>query len=203
MDQPPSQTQALDTVAPAVPVAIPAPIPSPFPDASVSQGGSTVVNGERKATPVVPIIIGLGIGAALFALKNVIGLMPIALVIISANIGLSLYGTMFVKMAGKRLNYTVRSQDDIEIVKRTIDLNMKWAYALMVTIWPFFFVAILSNQFGYSVFLMLYSLPFGLWGTSVENKFKTMSVEGEDPSLRVQYDKLVAYWKEPRFGLPK
>jgi hypothetical protein len=172
------------------------PIPSPFPD-------ETAATRAPKASYAVPILIGLGITGVMVSVRAVLGMDSIAAVVLPLYSVAAIYGTLRIKHQGERLGHVLRTHEDVASIKPVVDLNMKLAYSVMVTLWPFFLLAILSNKLVYSVAVMAISIPFGMWSAGIESKFKAMPVESTDPSVKAAFDQILVWWKEPRFGLPK
>ena len=61
----------------------------------------------------------------------------------------------------------------------------------------------ISGAFYYSFVIVLISVPSALWTTSVEKRFKAMPVESDDTFVELEFKRILAFWKEPRFGIPQ
>ena len=125
---------------------------------------------------------------------------------------LSFVGNM--KLSGTReaLGGAIRSHRDLEQVRGAIAHNKLCAWSYL-GLWAAFLVCLLvSVQFteltargavGHIFAFGVLTLPGGLWSKSVETKFKAMSIDDSDPSLRQKYQRYLAAWKQWGFTVPE
>jgi len=145
-------------------------------------------------------IVFLGI---ILLLRSVIGLLPATVIVLTFYLLISSFVTLRIYLLGKKLQFTVRSQDDLALIRPAVSLNMKAAYLMMITIWPLFIVALLLGEMRSFFLLMVVNFIIWPFAVMVEKRFKNMKVESDDPEVAAGYEAILAIWKEPRFGIPQ
>ncbi|HEX8550792.1 MAG TPA: hypothetical protein VF681_04480 [Abditibacteriaceae bacterium] len=169
------------------------PIPSPFEAAPVVATPSQTGNYARAFGVAVLAFIAMAL------LSRVVGTTIVGVVVFGAYMVMAITVTLGVQRAGKAMNWRVRPED-LPLVRRVVDANMKGAYVLMTTLWPFMLLASMNGQPFWFVPLMLFSIPSSIWSMGIEGRFKKMECE---PDACDEYARLIVAWKEARFGLKK
>jgi hypothetical protein len=114
---------------------------------------------------------------------------------------LAIVATEKLKALGAKLNYTIRSREDLRQIGEIIDLNMKLAFVLLVVLFPLMGVAVLKGALVCTVLLMIVSFSLTPYTMAAEKKFKAMQVDAFDPQIAAEFATMLARWKEPGFGL--
>lgn len=170
------------------------PIPSPF-----DIGDGAAHSAPQTRNYVVTAVIALAVAALQWVLAGLVGVWPVALLVLGFYFVSAVGATLLVGRTGKRLGWRVR-RADLPAIRRAVDTNMKCAFLLMTAVWPFLLVALIRREAVWALPVMVFSIPFSVWCVSVEKKFKNMAAE-EDAAL--EYGELIEAWKEMRFGLKK
>ena len=168
-----------------------APIPSPF------ETPPTIKTSSQTGNYLVMAGVALICFGAMWFLSGAVGVAPVGVVVMGTYALWSTSATLAVKATGDAIGWRV-SSDALPRIRRTISFNMKGAYTLMVSMWPFLAVATMRGEMMWFLPLMLFSVPFSFWSMSVESRFKKMPA---DEDAAQEYASLVAKWKEARFGL--
>jgi hypothetical protein len=118
------------------------------------------------------------------------------------------------KLNGTReaLGGVIRSARDLEQVRGAINQNKACAW-LYLALWAVFLVCLVAcarltdltfrGAVGHVFAFGVLTLPGGLWSKAVENKFKAMTVDASDPSLREKRDRYFVDWKKSGFTVPE
>lgn len=139
--------------------------------------------------------------ALLMLLSRFVDLLFFGLLAIAIYVVIAIYTTFLISSLGKKLQFCVRSHDDLQQIRRVVDLNMKFAYLFMSLMYAFMAAFLVTRNFLCLILLSVVSLTMSPFLLRVESKFKAMKVESEDPSVAATFDAIIAAWKEPKFGL--
>jgi hypothetical protein len=99
----------------------------------------------------------------------------------------------------RRVEGVLVSQSQLETALHFIDINMKGAYIMMMISYAAMAMALLRGSGWMLMFTLLATVPFGIWSTNIEKKYKAMT--SPDPMINQSFASAVAKMKEPRFGL--
>jgi hypothetical protein len=148
-------------------------------------------------------ILGWGVLAfvLLLLLNRFAGLFFIGLFSIAVYVITAIYLTYLVDSLGKRLQFCVRSHDDLRHIRRVVDMNMKFAYLFMGVMYAFLAAFLVTRNFLCLFLLSIVCMILSPFLLRVEAKFKAMKVASEDPSVAAEFADIIAQWKEPKFGL--
>jgi len=173
-------------------------IVSPF-DSPVAPQPST----SSKFGYLWMLLWAVAVFGVLLLLRSVVGLLPVTIVVLAIYLLISSCVTLRIYLLGRKLHFTVHSQDDLALMRPAVSMNMKAAYVMMVTVWPLFIAALVTGET--ACFFLLMVVNFMIWpfAVMVEKRFKNMPVESDDPEVAAGYEAMLAMWKEPRFGIPQ
>ena len=125
---------------------------------------------------------------------------------------LSFVGNMKLNATREALGGAIRSHHDLEQVRGAINHNKACSWLYLV-LWAAFLVCLLvcvqfteltfRGAVGHIFAFGVLTLPGGLWSKSVENKFKAMTVDASDPSLREKLERYFIAWKKAGFTVPE
>ncbi len=122
---------------------------------------------------------------------------------------------IFISLAGNRkLNDTyrslggvVRTKGQLVVVRRSINRNKALAFVYL-GLWVLFTavlaiavatgLTVFKGAAGHFLVFGLATLPFGLWSKKVEDRFRAMRVESDDPSVESTFARWLVEWKQPR-----
>jgi hypothetical protein len=125
---------------------------------------------------------------------------------------ISLVANMKLNGTREAIGGAIRSHHDLEQVRGAINQNKACAW-LYLALWAVFLVGLVvcarfteltfREAVGHIFAFGLLTLPGGLWSKAVENKFKAMTVDASDPSLREKRDRYFVNWKKSGFTVPE
>lgn len=109
-----------------------------------------------------------------------------------------------------RVHGTIRSHQDLGLVREAINLSMQLAIVYIAAFIVFIVVLVgmvLSGGSFMNAVLVLFiagivTLPLGLLGKKYEKKIKSLQIETEDTELARTFARYLKQWGEPRFRLP-
>lgn len=121
--------------------------------------------------------------------------------------GVGLAGTLLLDRTLARLNGAITSPRDLDLLRRAISLNMKFAALVMVLMaayWGALGWYYWSGRIGFNV-VSLYLLAAGLpayacnalYIRKVEARAKNLPVSGDDPQMSATYRGFVEQWGKP------
>ncbi len=120
---------------------------------------------------------------------------------------ISLMGNMRLNDTYRRLGGVIRTRSQLVVVRGSINQNKALAFAYL-GLWVLFTVVLalavisgltaLKGAAGHFLVFGLATLPFGLWSKKVENRFRAMKVESNDPAVESTFARWLAEWKQPR-----
>lgn len=139
--------------------------------------------------------------ALLLLLDRFVSLFFIGLFSIAVYVIVAIYLTFLISSLGKRLQFCVRSHDDLRHIRRVVDMNMKFAYLFMGGMFSFLAAFLVTGNFICLFLLTVVSTIASPFLLRIEEKFKAMNVISEDPSVAVEFADIIAQWNEPKFGL--
>lgn len=136
----------------------------------------------------------------------------ISLIILGCSVGIALifhfYAVSKIKAALKETNGIIMSMNDLETIKKVINLNMKLAvYYIVFFILLIIILGVLAlNQLFKEAALILFlfgviTLVVGLWGKIYENKIRNMEVKTDNPEIKETFERYLKEWGEPRLQL--
>ncbi len=136
----------------------------------------------------------------------------ISLIILGCSVGIALifhfYAVLKIKAALKETNGIIMSMNDLETIKKVINLNMKLAvYYIVFFILLIIILGVLAlNQLFKEAALILFlfgviTLVVGLWGKIYENKIRNMEVKTDNPEIKETFERYLKEWGEPRLQL--
>ena len=121
--------------------------------------------------------------------------------------GAGLTGTFILDKTLARMNGAITSPHDLGLLKRAINLNMKFAVLVMVLYVAYFGALVWCYADGrislnvLSVYLFVSGLPCyacnALYIKKVEARAKNLPVNGYDPQLSATYRSYVEQWGKP------
>jgi hypothetical protein len=182
---------APDLSRPPIPLPVAPPAPA-FGTVYIGAASPGAFYGAIVAASVVvfAVLWGLSLGA---------GALPVLLATWAANAFVLVRGTLQVRRLGASLGWRVRDQAQFEAARAVIDSNMKVAAATIALIFPLLGLAFLSVP-AFALATLAFSVPFGVWSSRVESRFRAMTVP--DEALRHRFAAACRAWKEARWSLP-
>ncbi len=131
----------------------------------------------------------------------------LSVVPILVAVAISLAGNTKLDDTYRRLGGVIRTRSEMVVVRGSINRNKALALAYL-GLWVLFTavlvlavisgLTVLKGAAGHFLIFGLATLPFGLWSKKVENRFKTMRVESDDPSMEATYARWLVEWRQPR-----
>lgn len=114
-----------------------------------------------------------------------------------------------VEQTMSKLKGCIRDNNDLQLVKRTINLNMQLAILYIVLCFLYVMVLVISIIKGASLSLAainllvfgVITLPIGLIGRIFEKKIKKLRIESSDPGIAARYLDYLTQWVEPRWQI--
>ncbi len=104
---------------------------------------------------------------------------------------------------------TIKTQDDLSVIKNAINFNMMGAIFIMLfsALYFFFLFAIFSKIFSHSpvIHVLLFSIiaiNFAIVNKFYDTKLKTLKVDSKDSKIAQTYETWIIQWEEARFKLP-
>ncbi len=115
------------------------------------------------------------------------------------------------KATADEVGQTIRSIKDLDILKPTIDLNMKAAIILIATyllyilaVAYFVFIEGMSLRVvsGHLFIFAITIIPIILYGKNVESTIRNLKLETDDPEVVETFHRWLKQWDQPRWRLP-
>lgn len=104
---------------------------------------------------------------------------------------------------------TIKTQDDLAMIKKAINFNMMGAIFIMLfsALYFLFLFAIFPKIFGYSasIHVLLFSIiaiNFAIVNKFYDTKLRTFKVDSKDSKIAQTYETWIIQWEEARFKLP-
>jgi hypothetical protein len=120
---------------------------------------------------------------------------------------LSLAGNKRLNDTYRRLGGVVRTRSQLVVVRGSINQNKALAFAYL-GLWILFTavlaiavvagLTVFKGAVGHFLVFGLATLPFGLWSKKVEDRFRAMRVDSDDPSVEGTFARWLVEWKQPR-----
>jgi hypothetical protein len=172
-------------------------LPPPIPDPSAPP---TRAPQQARKPSYLPVICGALLAFAVFwGLSRVV---PLVWLFVVAVVPLCLFAVwvmLQIQSFYRRCNGVIGSRADLDEALKLIDWNMKGAYVMMIVFYPLMALALLHGETLVLPLSSLFLVPFALWSTNIEKKFKAMSSPQLD--LSQGFADALRQMKAPQFGL--
>ena len=154
---------------------------------------------QARANFAPKMLCGIVVFALALALSRVVPARTLFTIVAAPLFTASIYGTFYLRRVGEQLGYVLRSANDLQTARQAINFNMKLAFVFGVLMYPLLGMVLMRREWICAVALALFTVPFGAWSTSVEEKIK--EITSDDNNLEEAFHDSLSRWKEPSFGL--
>jgi hypothetical protein len=145
------------------------------------------------------------LGVALFFLMRAlilsVGPLVVTVAVLLLYVLPALVATGRLKRVGQKLGYRISSEQDMQEAKRSITLNMQVSFLMLAITFSFLGALLLTGNGMYSFLLLIVTVPFGMYSTRADARFRAMEIVPENPDLTSRFQDYLRQWKECRIKL--